>query len=551
MKQVTFQEGGLCIQMLNASSFSNIPLLNQTLISLLHRFKSMPELKRIHALLFTSGLSQDDVAISPLLSFSALSPAGDLDYSYRLLLNLPNATTFNWNTLIRGFSNAKNPNPSITLFVKMLRNGVTPDYLTYPFLVKASARILNWELGKAVHVHVAKTGHESDKFVQNSLIHMYASWRDIASARKVFDEMAVKNLVSWNAMLDGYAKCGDVGMAKEVFDLMPERDVVSWSSLIDGYVKGGEYGEAMALFERMCCVGPMANEVTLVSVLCACAHLGALEKGRMMHNYIVENELPLTIVLQTSLVDMYAKCGAIHEALSVFRAGSMQRTDVLIWNAIIGGLATHGLIKESMELFLEMQKFGIAPDEITYLCLLSCCAHGGLVKEAWYFFDCLRKCGMTMKVEHYACMVDALSRAGQVVEAYRFLCQMPVEPTSSMLGALMSGCMKHGKLDLAEVVGRRLVELDPNHDGRYVGLSNIYAVDKRWDDARNIREAMEKRGVKKSPGFSFVEVFGFLHRFIAHDKTHGDSEQIYMMLNLLIDQMKPVKDSENQEYCLY
>ncbi|XP_022942610.1 pentatricopeptide repeat-containing protein At5g08305 [Cucurbita moschata] len=527
--------------MMNASS----------LISLLDKCKSMSELRRIHALLFTFGASQDDAVVSKLLSFSALSPAGDLDYSYKLLLNLPNPTTFKWNTLIRGFSNSRNPNRSITVFVRMLRNGVSPDYMTYPFLGKATAKLLNRKLGMAVHVHVAKTGHEVDRFVMNSLIHMYASCGDIALARKVFDEMPTKNLVSWNAMLDGYAKCGDVNTAREVFDLMHERDVVSWSSLIDGYVKCGEYGEAMSLFERMRSAGPMANEVTLVSVLCACAHLGALEQGRMMHGYIVENELPFTIVLLTSLVDMYAKCGAIHEALAAFRACPLQRTDVLIWNAIIGGLATHGLIKESMDLFSEMQMVGIAPDEITYLCLLSCCAHGGLVNEAWYFFDCLHKHGMTPKVEHYACMVDALSRAGQVSEAYQFLCQMTVQPTSSMLGALLSGCMKHGKLDLAEVVGRRLVELDPDHDGRYVGLSNIYAVDKRWNDARNIREAMERRGVKKSPGFSFVEVFGILHRFIAHDKTHGDSERIYVMLNLIIDQMRPIEDSENQECCLY
>ncbi|KAE8648407.1 hypothetical protein Csa_008422 [Cucumis sativus] len=453
---------------MNATSFRKIAFLNQTLISLLDGCKSMFELKRIHALLFTLGISQDETIKSKLLLFSALSPARDLDYSYKLILNVPNPTTFNWNTLIRAFSNTKNPNPSITVFIKMLQNGVSPDYLTYPFLVKATSKLLNQELGMAVHVHIVKV-----------------------------------------------------------------------------------YGEAMALFERMSFDGPMANEVTLVSALCACAHLGALEHGRMMHRYIVENELPLTIVLQTSLVDMYAKCGAIHEALTVFRACSLQEADVLIWNAIIGGLATHGLIKEAMNLFCEMKMVGIVPDEITYLCLLSCCAHGGLVEEAWYFFDCLRKHGMIPKVEHYACMVDALSRAGQVSEAYQFLCQMPVQPTSSMLGALLSGCMKHGKLDIAKVVGRRLVELDPNHDGRYVGLSNIYAADKRWDDAKNIREAMERKGVKKSPGFSFIEVYGVLHRFMAHDKTHGDCEQIFMMLNLIVDQMKPIEDYVHQECCFY
>jgi len=537
--------------MLNVSLPCKNASVNQTLISILDQCKSMLELKKTHALITTLGLSQDDPFVSKILSFSAISDWGDIEYSYRVFSQLSSPKTFVWNTIIRGYSNSKNPNPSISVFVKMLRVGVSPDYLTYPFLMKASARLLKRELGAAVHAHVVQTGFESDRFIQNSLIHMYASCRDIVYARQTFDGMLTRNLVSWNAMLDGYSKCGDVNSAREVFELMPERDVVSWSSLIDGYVKSGEYREAITQFEKMRGAGPKANEVTMVSVLCACAHLGALEQGRMMHHYIVDNGLPLTLVLQTSIVDMYAKCGAIEEALIVFRGVPMRRTDVLIWNALIGGLATHGLIIESLELFTEMQGVGIAPDEITYLCLLTACAHGGLVKEAWHFFECLCEYGMTPKSEHYACMVDVLARAGQLTEAYQFMSQMPMEPTASMLGALLSGCMNHGKLDLAEIVGRKLIELEPDHDGRYVGLSNVYAVEKRWDDARTMRKAMERRGVKKSPGHSFVEIFGTLHGFISQDKTHPDSEQIYVMLKFIISQIKHDIDYENQEYCMY
>jgi pentatricopeptide repeat protein len=332
---------------------------------------------------------------------------------------------------------------------------------------------------------------------------------------------------------------------------MPERDVVSWSSLIDGYVKAGEYGKALKVFERMRVMGPKANEVTMVSVLCACAHLGALEQGRTMHCYMVENKLPLTLVLQTALVDMYAKCGAIDEAVRVFRGGSLQQSDVLIWNAMIGGLATHGLVQQSLEFFREMQMNGIVPDEITYLCLLSACAHGGLVKEAWYFFESICKHGMTPKSEHYACMVDVLARRGQVEEAYQFICQMPREPTPSMLGALLNGCTNHRKLGLAEIVGRKLIEIQPNHDGRYIGLSNAYAVSKRWDDARSLREAMERRGVKKSPGFSLVEIFGTLHKFIAHDKSCPDSEEIYWMLNFILNEIRSDTDYRDQAYLLH
>ncbi|PQQ06580.1 pentatricopeptide repeat-containing protein [Prunus yedoensis var. nudiflora] len=339
--------------------------------------------------------------------------------------------------------------------------------------------------------------------------------------------------------------------AREVFNLMPERDVVSWSSLIDGYVKAGDYREALVVFERMRVVGPKANEVTMVSVLCACTHLGGLQQGKVMHRYMVENKLPLTLVLQTSLVDMYAKCGAIEDALGVFRGGSLHRSDVLMWNAMIGGLAIHGLVQQALDIFAEMQIIGIVPNEITYLCLLSACAHGGLVKEAWHFFECLGKHGMKPKCEHYACMVDVLARGGQVTEAYQVLCQMPREPTASMLGALLSGCVNHGKLDLAEIVGRKFIEIEPGHDGRYVGLSNVYALSKRWDDARSLREAMERRGVKKSPGFSIVEIFGTLHKFIAHDKSYPESEEIYMMLRSIVNEMKFDMDSRNQYYFLY
>lgn len=523
---------------------------NQHLLTILDQCKSLLELKKIHALITTLGISRDDPFVSKLLSLTALSNWGDVDYSYRLFSQLSSPKTFYWDIIIRGYSNSKNPNPAISVFVKMLRVGVSPDYLTYPFLMKASSKLLKKELGAALHSHVVKTGFQSDRFIQNSLIHMYASCGDILYARKVFDGMLMRNLVSWNSMLDGYSKCGDVKSAKEVFELMPERDVVSWSSLIDGHVKTGEFREAMVEFNKMNAAGSKANEVTMVSVLCACAHLGALEQGRMMHQYIVDNRLPLTLVLQTSLVDMYAKCGEVKEALAVFRGIPLGRTDVFIWNVIIGALATHGLAKESLELFREMQRVGIIPDEITYLCLLTACAHGGLVREAWHFFEGLCRHGMTPKSEHYACMVDVLARAGQLAEAYQLISQMSMEPTASVLGALLSGCMYHGKLDLAEIVGRKLIELEPDHDGRYIGLSNIYAVEKRWDDAKMIREAMERRGVKKSPGFSFVEIFGTFHRFVALDKTHPESERIYVMLKLIISQIRQETDYEDQVYCL-
>ena len=464
----------------------------------------MSELKHIHALSLTLGLTQQSQFASKILSFSALSDLGNVDYSFRILSQLSNPTTFHWNTVIRGYSKSPNPNCSVSAFVQMSRRGIKADRFTCLFLTKASALSRRKELGETIHGLVVKHGFDSDIFNQNTLIHMYACCGEIDSSRKVFDEMPERNFVSWTAMLDGYAKSDDMGSARKVFELMPERDVVAWSSLIDGYVKAGECSEALNLFERMRAVGVRANEVTVVSVLRACAHLCELERGRSMHRYVVENGLAPTLVLRTALVDMYAKCGAVEAALEVFREGLSQKTDVFIWNAMIGGLARHGLVKESLDLFEEMEASRIVPDEITYLCLLNACAHGGLVKEAWHFFGCLNKHGLMPKSEHYACIVDVLARAGQVAEALQFLRESAVEPTAEMLGALLSGCVNHGELDLAEMIGKKLIEIEPEHGGRYVGLSNAYAIYGRWDDARNAREAMDRRGVRKTPGLSLV-----------------------------------------------
>ncbi|CAA2963421.1 pentatricopeptide repeat-containing At5g08305 [Olea europaea subsp. europaea] len=486
--------------------------IESLLLSSLEKCKSLSQLNQIHALLTISGL----------------------------------ANVFHYNAIIRAFSSTKNPYKSVSTFISMLRNDVVPNHLTYPFLAKASARILNLKLAGSVHGLVFRTGYASDMFVSNSLVHMYGSCRDIVSARKVFDEMPMKNSVSWNSVLDAYAKCGDVNLMRKVFDLMPRRDVISWSSLIDGYVKDGNYVEALAVFAKMGVDGVKANDVTMVSVLCACSHLGTLEQGRMMHNHIIENGLHLTLTLRTSLVDMYAKCGAIDEALAVFRAVSVRKTDVLIWNAMIGGLATHGFTQEALEMNVEMQDLGIRPDEITYLCLLSACAHRGLVKEAWKYFKSISQNSMEPKTEHYACIVDVLARAGQLKEAHEFIQDMMLKPTASMLGALLSGCINHRKLDIAEAVGKMLIELEPDHDGRYIGLSNVYAVKNCWDESRTMREAMETRGVRKVAGYSYVEILGTLHRFIAHDQAHPQSEQIDLMLDLIVKQMKMKSDCERR-----
>ncbi|KAL2897501.1 hypothetical protein RDABS01_039284 [Bienertia sinuspersici] len=514
--------------------------LVQTLITILDRPKSISVVNQIHGFLITSGLSKLDPLPSKL--FSAFSKLGNVEYTHRLLLRNPSPSVVQWNKVFWGFSKTPINNKSVKVFVEMKRFGVTPDHFTFCLMIKSSAILASIEHGRSLHCLILKYGHELDVFILNSLIHLYASCGEILLARKLFDEMPEKTIVTWNSMVDGYAKCGDLKSAREVFESAPDKNIVSWSSLIDGYVKGGEYAEALKVFEWMKVTGETkANEVTMVSVLGACSHLSALEQGKSMHCYIIENKVPLTLVLLTSLVDMYAKCGAIEEALVVFRGIPKDKTDATVWNAIIGGLARHGYVQESLDIFEEMS---IVPNEITYLSLLSACAHRGLVKEAWELFESLKRIGMKPESKHYACMINVMAKAGLVREAYEFLNSMPWEPTPSMLGALLSGCMSHGQLDLAELIGKRLVEVDAYHDGRYVGLANVYAAIECWEEVKMVRQTMDVTGVIKFPGFSYVEISGALEMFIAHDKRHPKSGEIYIMLNFILRQMMKVSDCQ-------
>jgi pentatricopeptide repeat protein len=459
-------------------------------------------------------------------------------------LNGRTLTTELLDPLIRSTSSSPSPSLSFSLFILLLRSALRPSHLTFPFLARAAARLCSAPLAAALHAHPLRLGLlPADPHVANSLVHAYAACALPDRARRVFDEIPRPNLVSWNALLDGYAKCRDLPAARQVFSRMPRRDVVSWSAMIDGCVKCGEHREALAMFEMMENAaaaaaaedqegggGVRANAVTMLSVLGACAHLGDLERGRRVHRYLSERGFQLSLQLATSLVDMYAKCGAIREALGVFRAVPVESTDVLIWNAMIGGLAVHGMSTESLDMFREMRRTRVVPDEITYLCVLSACVHGGLVDEAWIFFRLLEAQGLRPHVEHYACLVDVLGRAGRLEEAYGVVTSMPMKPSVSVLGALLNACHLHGWVELGEVIGRQLVQLQPDHDGRYIGLSNIYAVAKRWQEAKKARKVMEERGVKKVPGFSEIDVGGGLSRFIAQDKTHLGSPQIYPLL---------------------
>ncbi|XP_043715559.1 pentatricopeptide repeat-containing protein At1g08070, chloroplastic-like [Telopea speciosissima] len=574
------------------------------ILSLLDSCKNMRELKQIQAqIIKEENPSPYEVliAVERLISYCAVSPNGSLDYAKALFNQLSNPTVISWNFLIRGLSTSKSPREAISLYQTMHNRGFQPNKFTFPFVIKACTESSMTSFGVLVHTHLVKIGLEADSYIRSSLIHMYAngeylddakqvfdvcsdrdvvSWnamidgyakygkmelalsvfekmvcRDVISwntmingystignieeAKRLFDEMPEKNVVSWNSMLAGYVKFGDIEAARGIFGMMPRRDVVSWNAMLACYAQSGRSNDALYLFDEMQVQGIKPTEATMVSLLSACAHLGALDLGVRLHKYIDDNKIAINTILGTALVDMYSKCGSISKAAHIFC--SINYKDVLAWNTIIAGMAMHGHAKKAFHLFTQMQVEDVVPDDITFVAMLSACSHAGMINEGQRLLATMSTTyGIEPKVEHYGCVIDLLARAGLLKEAVKVIATMPMEANASAWGALLGGCRIHGNIEVGEVVGKCLINQQPHHSGRYVILSNLYAAAKRWDDVRKVRNLMRSKGVAKLPGVSMIELKGIVHQFVAGDRSHPESDQIYKKLSEISTRLKNI-----------
>ncbi|KAL5806350.1 hypothetical protein ACOSQ4_029083 [Xanthoceras sorbifolium] len=489
----------------SSSILTTLRMKNPKLL-LLESCSCLSHLKIIHAHMIRTHTITDVFSASRLIAF-CINPtfqANLLNYAFTIFSQLQNPNLFIYNTFIQGFSASENPYQSLHLYTQLQTQGLLPDNLTFPFLVKACTKLGSVYMGIQVHGQIIKHGLVNDVYVQNSLVHMYATCGDVKAASNIFRRMHPLDVVSWTSMIAGYSKCRDVESARELFDRMPEKNLVTWSIMISGYAKNSRFDKAVELFQVLQSKGVRANGTVMVSVISSCAHLGALELGEIAHEYVVQNSLDVNLKLGTALVDMYARCGCIEKAIRVFE--ELLERDTLSWTALIAGLALHGYAERALSYFEEMVKTGLTPRDITFTAILSACSHGGLVEKGLtprditftailsacshgglvekgleIFESIKRDYDIELRLEHYGCVVDLLGRAGKLAEAEKFVLDMPIEPNAPIWGALLGACRIHKNADIAERVGKVLIQLQPEHSGYYVLLSNTYARTNKWE----------------------------------------------------------------------
>ncbi|MCD7461094.1 Pentatricopeptide repeat-containing protein, mitochondrial [Datura stramonium] len=517
---------------------------------------------------------------------------------------LDKSDVFSWNSIIADLARSGDSVEALRAFASMRKLSLEPNRSTFPCAIKSCSSLSDLTSGNQIHQQALIFGYDTDLFVSSALIDMYSKCGQLADARKLFDQIPQRNVVSWtsmitgyvqndhpheaillfkellagqaeelvfldsvamvsvlsacsrvsgktltqelhgfvtkrgfdedmgvgNTLIDAYAKCGEVDLSRKIFNVMPEKDIISWNSMIAVYAQHGLSAQAMEIFRSLAWDREVDyNAVTLSAVLLACAHSGALQAGKCIHDQVIKMNLEDNVYVGTSMIDMYCKCGRLRMARNAFNR--MKEKNVKSWSALIAGYGMHGRAREALQVFYEMNSAGVKPNYITFVSVLAACSHAGLLDEGWYWFKAMepRFC-IQPGVEHYACMVDLLGRAGFLAKAYNLLKEMKVTPDFVIWGSLLAACRMHKNVELGEISASNLFELDPTNCGYYVLLSNIYADAGRWEDVEKMRILMKNRGLSKPPGFSLLELKGRVHVFLVGDREHPQHEKIYAYL---------------------
>lgn len=500
--------------------------------------------------------------------------AADLDSALRVFNTMPVKNTITWNSLLAGYSRKpgtlvearqlfdKIPEPDIFSFNTMLscylRNsdvdGARLFFEQMPIKDIASWNTMvsgfveNGMMQEAEGLFTAMPERNSVSW--NAMISGYAEHGNLDLAVKLFRIDPFKSIVARTALITGYMKLGKVEMAERIYDETDLKSSVTWNAMIAGYVENSRAEDAVNLFKMMVESRVEPTPLTMTSVLLGCSNLSALILGKQIHQLLYKSLLYWDTTVGTSLLSMYCKCGVLEDAWKLFL--EMPRKDVVTWNAIISGYATHGLSQRALALFDMMRSEKIRPDWITFVAVLSACNHVGLVDLGMQYFNSMQKdYGVQAKPEHYTCMVDLLGRAGKLKEATDLIKKMPFKPHAAIFGSLLGASRIHKNIELAEYAANNLLQVDPTNAAAYVQLANVYAVKKRWDNVSRVWQSMKKSNVVKMPGYSWIEIKNVVHEFRSSDIIHSELPAIHEKLSELERKMKLAGYVPDLEFALH
>ncbi|KAL3518997.1 hypothetical protein ACH5RR_021586 [Cinchona calisaya] len=461
--------------------------------------------KGLHACAIKYGMESCTLCRHALLNIYGVLNC--IEGSLKIFSETNDSDVVSWNTLISVLAQNELRNQVMLLFKQMQESDVKPNAHTVISILAACDDVTFLNAGRSLHGYVVKNGLQLNAPLNTALTEMYIN-------------------------------CGEEAIAKNLFESFRNKDLICWNAMISSYVKNNQSHKALLLFHRMILeVEP--NSSTIINALSACSHIAILPQGLRLHAYIMRREslLGFDLSVANALITMYMRCGCIRYAEFIFDA--LKKRNPVSWNAIIAGYGMHGRGHDAILAFSQMLEEGFMPTEVTFVSALSACSHSGWIEKGLQLYrSMVQDFYLTPKLVHYACVVDLLSRGGRLDEAMEFIKSMPIAPDASVWRALLGACRVYMETRYAKIIFEKLVELEPTNAGNYILLSNVYAAAGHWSEVRKLRILLEKNGLVKPPGKSWIVVKNELHQFTAGDKSHPESGKIYQKLSYLMSSIK-------------
>ncbi|XP_078447662.1 pentatricopeptide repeat-containing protein At4g18840-like [Wolffia australiana] len=560
--------------------------------------KSMAQVRQILAQIIQANASSDQTStVANLLSYSATSPDGDLQFASAIFSNMGNLSSFTHNAMIKGFVNGGFPRDALKVYNSMVSGeSASPDKFTYTFIFKACALIAEPETGKTIHGKTIKVGLSTDPFIGSGMMNMYSQFAHINSARKLFDEMPSRDIVLWNTMIGGYVKCGRIEPAYLLFEQMPSKNIASYNAILGGLVKEGSLAIARTLFDEM----PDRDTISWNTMIgCYARHGSAIEAWELLQ-LMPERK----ISTWSALVSGFAQSSRFDEALDGFREmtedcchgrasqaalvsaisscaklGSLQLglwlhcyiirrekrivIDDFLGASLINMYCKCGFLQGALSLFHSLQMRGVC----SWTAMIHGLALHGESDGALAMFDEMERAKVRPNAVTFVALLLACSHGGQARQGREILSRMEsvyglcpkVEHYACMVDLLSRAGMME---EAGRVVNCMPVEADEvirgavfsglaggylSHDVMMVGLmdggmdvleSNVCAAEGRWEAVERVRRRMVESGVRKIPGGSMIEVEDRVHEFLAGETAHPMVKEIYLMLDYVYREMK-------------
>nr|CAD1842099.1 unnamed protein product [Ananas comosus var. bracteatus] len=464
----------------------------------------------IHGCVVKVGLDSDDFIGSGMIDLYAKN--GVLHEAIKFFKAMPSPNVVVFNAMIAGFSRLETKigsglsKEALLLFSVMQRRGMRPSKFTFSSVIRACSLVNGFEFGKQIQGQLFKYNFQSDEYIGSALI-------------------------------DLYSNSGSIEEGLRCFHSVPEQDIVTWTSMISGCVQNEQFEKALSLFHELLCKGRKPDLFTLSSVMSACANLTVARTGEQIQCFATKAGFDQFTIIGNSRIYMYARAGDVDAATKTF--SEMESRDAISWSAVISSHAQHGCARDALMLFEEMEDRRVAPNEITFLAVLTACSHGGLVDEGFRYFESMKiDYNLGPSVKHCSCIVDLLGRAGRLADAEDFILDTGFDTDPVIWRSLLASCRVHGDIERGRRVAERVMELEPTASSSYVLLYNMYLDTGKLSLAMKTRDLMKERGVKKEPGLSWIEIGAQVHSFVVGDKSHPQSSAIYAKLEEMLSKIE-------------